>query len=56
MSQPKEKRENKCISRAKDRGGHLRKREKMNDKLWLKTGGGAGQPMEKSEKKMISSG
>ena len=53
--QPKEKRENKWISRGLKQGArraNLRKKEKTNGLVGAKTGGGEGQPKEKKRKKM----
>ena len=47
------------ISRGSKQGAgqaNIRKREKTNGLLGLKTGGGAGQPKEKREKEWISRG
>ena len=54
--QPKDKSENKRISRGKKQGkgrANLRKKEKKMAEYGLKTGGGVGQPKEKRENKWI---
>ena len=56
MGQPKNKSENEWISRGVKQGSgqaNLRKREKINGLVGLKTGGGVGQPREKRENKWI---
>ena len=56
---PKEKRENKWISRGQKEGAgqaNLRKKEKTNGLVRAKTGAGEGQPKEKRENEWISRG
>ena len=57
MGQPKEKRENKWISRGLNRGGwaNLSKKEKTNGLVGAKNRG-RGRPKEKRENKWISKG
>ena len=57
--QPKEKRENKWISRGLKQGvrqTNLREKKNTNGLVGAKTGGGVSQPEEKRENKWISRG